>query len=585
MAPSSAADDAHIQEVNLQRLQGGQTSIYFASTIAFLILIFAIAHWSRRVYHRLHLETSSWGRVCSRISRPLSRYLLGQKLGSSTILPEHVALAVVYFGVNIGVSVWDIDWHHYTTFANRLGWVSLCNMMLAILLALKNTPLSPIAGRSYEMVNVLHRWCGYTTVFIMTVHTILYAVGLMASDYAYLLTSPGTIAADVAGIAMILMLLTANGYVRRRHYELFYFAHVALIVTSLITVCYHTSKAARHSLYMALIATSLYMLDRAIRLTRFLYYLPSNTATLTPLPSSNATRVTLSRSMSHAAAGSHAFLYIPSIRICQTHPFTMVNRNPVEFVISARDGFTNDLYKAACEKPGRKIQAGIEGPYGSVPRVSEYDRVVLFAGGSGATFAFALAVEWAKHHDVESKARLELVWSIRTAGMCPISKPPMTFRSDHTDSITPTVQLSGFKTELSTLESHPRITLRVHMTKAKPGLEPLSPVETPPATEKQAPILSSITEELDLKSQSEKAVTTTAAAEIEIAIAPSYTVPGRPDVLSTVGRVVDECSPEDGVLVAACGPTGLADDVRAAVQECTRVGGPSVKLHLEAFGW
>lgn len=63
----------------------------------------------------------------------------------------------------------------------------------------------------------------------------LYAAGLFATDYAYLLTSPGTIAADLAGIAMILILLTANGYVRRRHYEFFYFAHVALIIASLIT--------------------------------------------------------------------------------------------------------------------------------------------------------------------------------------------------------------------------------------------------------------------------------------------------------------------------------------------------------------
>lgn len=63
----------------------------------------------------------------------------------------------------------------------------------------------------------------------------LYAAGLYATDYAYLLTSPGTIAADIAGIAMIIILLTANGYVRRRHYESFYMAHVALIVASLIT--------------------------------------------------------------------------------------------------------------------------------------------------------------------------------------------------------------------------------------------------------------------------------------------------------------------------------------------------------------
>lgn len=181
-------------------------------------------------------------------------------------------------------------------------------------------------------------------------------------------------------------------------------------------VCYHTSKAARNSLYVALIATSIYTLDRALRLSRFLYYLPTNTATLTPLAASNATRVTLTRSMAHSAPGSHAFLYMPSIRACQTHPFTMVNRNPVEFVISARSGFTKDLFKAACEKPGRTVRIGLEGAYGCVPNITRYDRVVLFAGGSGATFTFALAIDWAKKQDVESKKSLYFIWSVRTAG-------------------------------------------------------------------------------------------------------------------------------------------------------------------------
>jgi predicted ferric reductase len=160
----------------------------------------------------------------------------------------------------------------------------------------------------------------------------------------------------------------------------------------------------------------MYALDRSIRLSRLIYYLPLNTATLTPLRASNATRVTLSRSMAYAAPGSHAFLYIPSIRACQTHPFTMVSRDPVEFVISARNGFTKDLFKAACERPGRKVRTGIEGAYGCVPKTLGYDRVVLFAGGSGVTFTFALAVDWAKKQDAESKQSLDFIWSVRTAG-------------------------------------------------------------------------------------------------------------------------------------------------------------------------
>lgn len=124
MAPSStsATDLAHIQEVKLQRLQGGYTSIYFVSVIAGIVLIFACVHWLHRLQRRLEIRSTRFGRTVSTWSTPLKKSLYGSKVYGIEVLPERVALAIAYFGVNIGVSVWDIDWHHYTTFANRLGW-------------------------------------------------------------------------------------------------------------------------------------------------------------------------------------------------------------------------------------------------------------------------------------------------------------------------------------------------------------------------------------------------------------------------------------------------------------------------------
>ena len=122
MAPSSAADLPHVQEVKLQRLKGGLTLIYFASNIAAIVFIFACAHWLNRLHCRLKLRRSRLGRIISAWSTPLKKRLYGSKVYGVEFLPERVALAIIYFGINVGVSVWDIDWHHYTTFANRLGW-------------------------------------------------------------------------------------------------------------------------------------------------------------------------------------------------------------------------------------------------------------------------------------------------------------------------------------------------------------------------------------------------------------------------------------------------------------------------------
>jgi hypothetical protein len=122
MAPSLASDPAHVEEVKLQRLHGGYTSIYFASVIAFIILIFGVAHWLRRLNRRLHLQSTSYGKAISTWLIPSKRSLHGVQVLGVDVLSERVVLAIVYFGLNIGLSVWDIDWHHYTTFANRLGW-------------------------------------------------------------------------------------------------------------------------------------------------------------------------------------------------------------------------------------------------------------------------------------------------------------------------------------------------------------------------------------------------------------------------------------------------------------------------------
>ena len=63
-----------------------------------------------------------------------------------------------------------------------------------------------------------------------------------------------------------------------------------------------------------------------------------------------------------------------------------------------------------------------------------------------------------------------------------------------------------------------------------------------------------------------------------------YTKHGRPDFHAVISRVVDESTVDKRVLVAACGPGGLVDGVRDAVKKNTKTGGPSVEMHVEAFG-
>ena len=118
-----------------------------------------------------------------------------------------------------------------------------------------------------------------------------------------------------------------------------------------------------------------------------------------------------------AQPGSHAFLWIPAVRPLQTHPFTLVANNPAEFVISAQNGFTRELHEQALQKPRTMCRASIEGPYGNVPRTDDFDKVVLVAGGSGATFTIALAIDWVRRKRHESdKRKLNFVWTVKSKG-------------------------------------------------------------------------------------------------------------------------------------------------------------------------
>lgn len=106
--------------------------------------------------------------------------------------------------------------------------------------------------------------------------------------------------------------------------------------------------------------------------------------------------------------------WIPKVSLLQRHPFTLISTHPATFVIQAQEGFTKALYLAACRNPGIKYRASIEGPYCVVPNTRGYEKVLLIAGGSGATFTIAVALEWARRY-VRSKQRgtLDFVWIVR----------------------------------------------------------------------------------------------------------------------------------------------------------------------------
>jgi predicted ferric reductase len=88
----------------------------------------------------------------------------------------------------------------------------------------------------------------------------------------------------------------------------------------------------------------------------------------------------------------------------------------MELVINTYSGFTRDLHKYASEHSGASITASVEGPYGTFPDPAEYDKVVLVAGGSGATFTVGLAVSMIQRLETDSAKQIDFIWTTRGQG-------------------------------------------------------------------------------------------------------------------------------------------------------------------------
>ena len=187
-----------------------------------------------------------------------------------------------------------------------------------------------------------------------------------------------------------------------------------MIIVILVAVGLHRPDLATRTLVVVIFAGSCWFLDRTFRSAKIIWHFYGNTATTIALPN-DATRVVLRRSIK-ASPGAHAFLWIPSIRAAETHPVTLVSTNPVEFVLKAHDGFTSDLLKHALKAPDAKLRCSLDGPYGATPNFKTFDKVVLVAGGSGASFAFAIATDIARNAPRAQRISVDFVWVVRFQG-------------------------------------------------------------------------------------------------------------------------------------------------------------------------
>ncbi|KAM0212779.1 hypothetical protein ACHAQD_009640 [Fusarium lateritium] len=452
--------------------------------------------------------------------------------------------------------------------ASRSGWMAVANLLIVVLLSLKNTPVVILMISSYERLNILHRIAGYTTIIFAIVHTCTYIAVFAGQNFLERLLVREEIFGMVA-MGSFVVLGFAGSVLRTWWYELFYYLHVVFWILAVVMTGLHQPDPSKKVVYVVCVSAGIWGLERIIRLVRILINSTDNTVTLVPLPN-GGTRVTLAKAPLGSSSGKHGFLWIPAVRTLETHPFTMVATDPLEFVVAAYDGFTRALHKCALQNPGIKLKASVEGPYGTLPDVSGYGKVMLIAGGSGASFTVGVALNMLKKLDVDARVDIEFIWMIRN----------LTY-------------LTWFAKHLETLHHDRRVSTKIYVTRASaadavPQRQPSSSRSTSSSTSVEPDLEKDIfpldTARLPLDTRKHEISQPIAPAEHSLPGGTNIYI-GRPDVDLLVKELMESTPSNKRVLIMGCGPKTLMSTVQNATSDCIMDNGAGVELHLEQFGW
>ncbi|KAI5847791.1 ferric reductase NAD binding domain-containing protein [Morchella snyderi] len=464
---------------------------------------------------------------------------------------------------NIIFSLHKIDWDGETTailgeIRNRTGVLSTVNLVPLFLLAGRNNPLIQLMGISFDTYNLVHRWLGRIVVTEAFTHSACWAAAkVMKGGWAPVGAAiQGSVFIQMGFVgtcAFVFLMCHSPSSLRHAFYETFLFLHIVAAAVALGGLWVHLDYKKYRWLVYVKIAIALWVFDRSVRLFRIIYRnigKRMTTATVEILPG-EAIRVTLKLARPWKfRAGQHVYLYVPSVGLWTSHPFTIawgeqlqqnhkmdderlsfhrqdlmhIGEKTMSLVIRRRTGFTNALFNKADATPNKVItlRALAEGPYGKVDSLASYGTVVLVAGGVGITHPVPHIrdlVEGYAKGTVATK-RIVLVWVVQSP--------------EHLEWIRP------WMTDILAMERR-REVLEIQLFVTRPS--------------------------------STKAIHS-----------PSATVqmfPGRPNIDTILDREIDRRMGTMGVTV--CGSGSLSDDVRRAVR--TKMDIANIDFIEEAFSW
>lgn len=466
--------------------------------------------------------------------------------------------------------------------ADRTGILAFGQFPLLFAFAGRNTIFLWLTGWSYQSFSVFHKWIGRVCVFQALLHAIMYTVDAIFDGGVAELKSDWVDAYFRWGVAAMVsggFMASLSVYsIRALWYELFLVSHILLAIVWLMGSYYHV-KLLKSPEYLPWVWTAMafWAFDRATRLLRVLVinlFLKNSGDRLTEIEVMEDSVLRMTIPVPDAwksSPGQYVFVYFPSFKFWQSHPFTIVNvtssressvsRDSVQvnkagisgisttevmhpstttagakemtIVLRAHRGVTQKILQRAIAEGGGKLRtrALIEGPYGTSHDLSKYDKVVLVAAGLGITACLPFLMHLTtstKTEGVVSNKRQEVVmhWIIQDES-----------------------SIAWFSTDFERAlhAASPSVKIIVHVTRES--------------------------------SKHKDKVKTEAWGGLAI-----ETLSGRPIIQDLLKNEVQETKQASQLAVVSCGPGTVSDDCRQGVVQ--QLGhGRGIRYFEESFTW
>ncbi|KAF7117623.1 hypothetical protein CNMCM5793_006715 [Aspergillus hiratsukae] len=364
------------------------------------------------------------------------------------------------------------------------------------------------------------------------------------------LTSLDIILGIISFMSLFTMMSTSIEAVRYRNYRIFYITHSILASLLLIFLTFH-AKPLRWYIIETLAVSLLSLLNRLDTITAY--------ATISRIPRTNLISLQIPIPASkvqrfRAAPGQHVFLSLhaeTAMKIESSliqnmflrNPFTVANvleKNEITLVARVQDGPTSRALDALADSAEKPSLVKIYGPFGRIPRFSRlarrYDRILVVAGGVGATFALPVYRELKEQVEAEGKGqdRVTFVWSMKTL-----------------DEAAWVMGLADGQSLAQDENVHVHLTQSYHMRRQK-----ASPDES-----------------VELEELQPQRTVIWSSAET-----------ARLDLGKIVDDVLGEGESDERVAVLFCGPPGMGRVLRENIGRYVRRG-REVWCYAEAFGW